>query len=113
MSVLDESGVATPAARHGSSERQVLLNFRASLAASLKIYPNPTARSIAVEVPVATPFSVRLVDGEGRLLSERRELQGKRLDWDLGQLAPGTYILEVDQGGYRWTRPVVINTVQP
>ena len=69
------------------------------LPASLRVFPNPTARAFTLEVSeVHGPARLEIIDGRGRIVHERNvELHGDdRLSIDLSDLGEGIYHVRVN-----------------
>jgi hypothetical protein len=84
-----------------------------NLPARLQVYPNPTAGDVAVRLltPEAGPIQLRLYNVTGQLIWEQAdEAQAgtTQLYLQLGEVAAGTYMLELTAPGIRGTTQLVI-----
>lgn len=76
-------------------------------ALNMEAYPNPTGGRLRVEVPVAEPWSLELLDVRG-LPVQTAKGEAKVHDLDLTGLPAGIYLLRLDQGGISANRRLVI-----
>lgn len=62
------------------------------------IYPNPASSTLHVDLSEVTQFPLRLsiVDIEGNIVSKNKEYSSSSLDLDIGNLATGTYFLQIE-----------------
>jgi hypothetical protein len=103
-SLVDQNGIAlVSGAEFGSEESGEFCALNTEVAESttdntLLIYPNPGSGSITVTGPV-TPSYITLTDLAGRRVYTMKKSTGVVNVLDLGNLAPGLYIL--DAGGVR------------
>lgn len=79
----------------------------------LRVYPQPAADRLVLEHPAAehAPFTVRLLDGMGRLVRQQRWASGaSMLQMDVSDLAHGLYGLELRDisGGLMHRAPVSV-----
>jgi hypothetical protein len=75
----------------------------------LRVYPNPTSDKVIIEAKnLNRDVSLRLFDMDGQLIKTwQRERSEERLEWQLTDLLPGMYILELESSG-RTTRERII-----
>ena len=79
-------------------------------AARLKVYPNPAADHVIVELPelISPSMAWSLTDLMGRKVSASMQVTGERsIRLDLGELVQGSYALSINNGTARWSRLVV------
>lgn len=79
---------------------------------ALRLWPNPALDALWIEVAQARGAAVQVMvrDLTGRLVIARGSLQANaqgQLLLDLSPLTPGTYVIEVQANGQRWSRRVV------
>ncbi|RZK24361.1 MAG: T9SS type A sorting domain-containing protein [Hymenobacter sp.] len=75
---------------------QVLAGRSAQPVAGLTLYPNPARQSATIGLALAAPASAQVLDALGRLASTQALPAGGQLD--LRGLAPGPYVVRVQQG---------------
>jgi hypothetical protein len=93
------------------SYSQVVTVLRATKG-TLVLYPNPTNDVLWVKVDAQGEdmLRVQVMDAVGRILREQRAespKDGGAISIAVRDLAQGTYILHIDQGGQRWTERFV------
>lgn len=71
-------------------EEHALLNVRA--------FPNPSGGALWIELDDASPAQVRLLGADGRVIVEQRASGDRFLLKGFEELAPGAYVLRVQQG---------------
>jgi len=79
---------------------------------TFRLWPNPAMDALWIEVAQARGAAVQVMvrDLTGRLVIARGSLQANaqgQLLLDLSPLTPGTYVIEVQANGQRWSRRVV------
>ena len=79
---------------------------------ALRLWPNPATDALWVEVDQTRGAAVTVIvrDLTGRLVITQGSLQANaqgQLLVDLSPLTPGTYVIEVQANGQRWSRRVV------
>lgn len=79
-------------------------------AASLRVYPNPASDRLTIEAPqlTTTPYSLRLLDMQGRTLRTLRGIESNRIELPLTDLPAGLYSLIVQQGSHQLTQRIVL-----
>jgi hypothetical protein len=84
--------------------------FENSLAAQMKIYPNPTTDVLFVEGDFSEEATVRLVDMAGRefVRTQADFTGGHRVEISTASLAPGTYLLITTTRGASHAQPVIV-----
>ena len=84
--------------------------FENSLAAQMKIYPNPTTDVLFVEGNFSEEATVRLVDIAGRefVRTQVDFTGGHRVEISTATLAPGTYLLITTTRGASHAQPVIV-----
>jgi len=84
--------------------------FENSLAAQMKIYPNPTTDVLFVEGDFSEEATVRLVDMAGRefVRTQADFTGGHRIEISTASLAPGTYLLITTTRGASHAQPVIV-----
>jgi hypothetical protein len=84
--------------------------FENSLAAQMKVYPNPASDVLFVEGDFDEEATVRLVDMAGREFVRTRAdfTGGHRVEISTASLAPGTYLLITTTRGASHAQPVII-----
>ena len=82
----------------------------ASLATSLKVYPNPATDVIVVEGEWEKEVMVSLTDLSGRTIATKAGdfANGNTVTFDVSDIPAGTYLMVVRSGGDAHARPVVI-----
>jgi sarcosine oxidase gamma subunit len=75
---------------------QVLAGRPAQPVAGLTLYPNPASQSATIGLASAAPASAQVLDALGRLASTQALPSSGQLD--LRGLAPGPYVVRVQQG---------------
>ena len=68
----------------------------------LRLYPNPTAGKVTLDLPGGLPPRIVVLDGQGK----RVGLAWKTAEIDLSGLPAGRYTIVVRQGNKRWVRTV-------
>lgn len=85
-------------------------------AEGLRIWPQPASDrlEVACHLPEAGKFSARLFDARGQVvLSTERQAYGNeqvRWQWEFEGLAPGYYVLQLHQGGWSRSAPVLLGS---
>jgi len=79
---------------------------------AIQLYPNPVENilNIQLEVPTAGLASVNVLDLQGKLVSSRQIMASENVNlmkYDLSTLTSGTYFVEVQFGGYSWTKELI------
>lgn len=74
----------------------------------IRVYPNPTSNIFRVNLQMTeiTNISARLLDIQGRILEQWRNLKGSEFGFG-EKLLPGTYFLEIQQGQRKFTKKLV------
>lgn len=62
------------------------------------ISPNPAIGNVRVECSLPSPFNLKVFDGVGRLLIEKRAVESQ-IDLQVLSLSAGTYFIELEQEG--------------
>ena len=84
-----------------------LTNTAALTRLDARVYPNPTAGALVVELPEAVRTEGRLLDAFGRTL-RRFQLQQQRSELDFSGLVPGLYFIELRTAAGRFQDRIVI-----
>lgn len=65
----------------------------------MRTYPNPATELLWVELRDATPAAVQLLSADGRVVLQQRTSSARISLEGFGDLAPGAYVLRVEQAG--------------
>lgn len=76
-------------------------------AGRVRVYPNPAQDFLYVESGTGDTFRCRLVDLTGRTVAAQENVSGQSV-LNVKSLAPGIYLLKMEQGGQTITRKVAI-----
>ncbi|HXB08041.1 MAG TPA: T9SS type A sorting domain-containing protein, partial [Puia sp.] len=79
-----------------------------SLSANITIFPNPATNVVLIHFPVAGQYTVALLNGAGRSVTERVFSSGNTLILNVSRVSPGMYYVVIEQGNRRETRAVAI-----
>ncbi|GAB4414839.1 MAG: hypothetical protein OHK0039_23010 [Bacteroidia bacterium] len=83
-----------------------------ALAGQLSLWPNPAHQRVVLEATAleAGEVALRMIDMQGRVVrSELAQVQTvARFEWELAGLAPGVYLIELQQGQRRATSRLII-----
>jgi hypothetical protein len=84
--------------------------FENSLAAQMKVYPNPASDVLFVEGDFDEEATVRLVDMAGREFTRVQAdfTGGNKIMLNTAELAPGTYLLVTTTRGASHAQPVIV-----
>lgn len=74
------------------------------------VYPNPAQGQVTVRLaaPLKQDAQVRVLTADGRLIKELRFQGGQELSMDLGGLAPGLYLVQMEMAGQRMHQRLVV-----
>ncbi|MEQ8705032.1 MAG: T9SS type A sorting domain-containing protein, partial [Phaeodactylibacter sp.] len=76
-----------------------------------RLFPNPTAQKVYVELPAGEPALLRFFDGTGRLVFAQKSSGGAgRYAINLEQLAPGMYWVQVitEDGVHKGVKRLIV-----
>jgi hypothetical protein len=64
-----------------------------SIQNQFKVYPNPASQTIQIsfEKPLEEGFDLRIIDTQGKVVQERTQINGTKLDLDIHHLTAGLY----------------------
>ncbi len=74
---------------------------------SFSVYPNPAAKNVNIVFSEAKPYSVRLMDMNGRTLIYRNDVH-QQAELSVGNLASGLYILQLSVGNNIHTQKIKV-----
>lgn len=95
-----------------STARQTNTNVNniASESNGVYVYPNPATQTLFVEFPASeTAVSVKLIDLNGRVIAEKSASSTTKVEFNVGNVAPGFYIYQVINNGKLSSGKVLIN----
>lgn len=78
-------------------------------ALDLTVWPNPVSGTLHFRIPYPGPVLIRLVDLSGRALLTERRIMGSMSSLTMDGVAPGQYLLEVDQGVGRSVTRILVH----
>jgi len=103
---VDSNGCMDPACLNGG----VGITEKNKVASTVNIYPNPTSGTIylSTEKPYAAGTTVRLLNHLGRAIKHLPAPKGNKMQYELGNIAPDIYYLEISNGDSREVKKVTV-----
>ncbi|MDX5346165.1 MAG: choice-of-anchor J domain-containing protein [Hymenobacteraceae bacterium] len=85
----------------------VVTGIKEDLAASVKLYPNPTSGKVFLELEKAEQVTVAVHNMQGQVVRKVRTNGEAKVVLDLEGLATGSYLIKVDNGKQMFTKKVL------
>lgn len=64
----------------------------------IQVYPNPSSNKIVINTESVFPFSIRIINMEGTVLEQIKDIRDKQTELSVENYTKGTYIVEVSDG---------------
>ena len=74
----------------------------------LKIYPNPTSRTVNIQIPEGKKFDLTLIDIAGKMVLEKKQISSKKLVLNTKKIRKGTYLIELKNVENRYINKLVV-----
>jgi len=74
----------------------------------LKIYPNPTSKTVNIEIPKGNKFDLTLIDVEGKVILEKKQISSRKLVLNTKKIRKGIYLIELKNVQNRYINKLVV-----